>query len=122
MDQRQVSPVSAEIQFGRHADALVGRAYAQPVANIVEIVGSREQAEEVGVLHLLDASQRGLIREERAALRLAHDQFVQAFGDFVRPAIGERFQAGEPLEVFFGQLEECEPSLSSSSSSFKISM
>src|SRR5262245_37960266 len=78
VDEREVSAISAEIQFWGHADALMSGPDAQAVANVVEIACSREQAQKIAVLHFLHPNESRMIGEKGAALRLSHDQLVQA--------------------------------------------
>src|SRR5262249_28992571 len=50
MDELKISPVRAEVQLRRHSDALVSGANPQPVAHVIDVVGSREQAKEIRIL------------------------------------------------------------------------
>src|SRR5215471_9438690 len=111
VDECEITTVGAQIQLRRHSDPLVRGSDAQAVTYVIEIVGAGEYPQKVAVLQFLDTCECRLVREERSAFRLTHDQFVQALGDLVRPPLGKRLQRSESLEVFVGQLKKRESPL-----------
>src|SRR5215813_14617600 len=111
MDERQIPAVGAKIQLGGHADPLMRHPDEQPVADIVKVAGSRKELQEVCVLEFLHSIERCQIGKECPALRLSYDEFVEAFGDVVRPTFGKRLQTRQSLEVLIGQFIKRKPAL-----------
>ncbi len=87
----------------------MGGTHAQAVSDIVHIIAAGEQPDEIGVLQSLDTIERGLIGEERTAVRMSHDQFIETVGDFMSAGVGKRSERSKSFEIFIGQLKKIEP-------------
>lgn len=76
--------------------ALAIDTYIAAYLETIQIVRSGKQVQKVSVLHSLDARKGRLVGKESAALRLRHDQFIQAFGDLMSAAVGKRLKLRKP--------------------------